>query len=233
MSRGASAAGAVRAIRFLRTRHPRTFREKVRYKMLRDHRPLLVTFADKAAVRAHVAAAVGEHYLPVAYAIVDDPGELQDMALPGNSSSSPRTAAGPRSSYPSPLRKMRDCRRSRAAGCTGMCGRNSRRATTSCGFHAGWVAQLYGQGPNREWAYGSCPAACHRGGAARRRRRRHPRRLQVLRLPRTVCVRAGGHRAVRAAHAGLLPAGLAARATEWRTAVGSSGAAEAVRDSPR
>ena len=56
---------AVRAIRLLRTRRPRTFRDKVRYKMLRDHRPLLVTFADKAAVRTHVAAAVGEHYLPV------------------------------------------------------------------------------------------------------------------------------------------------------------------------
>ena len=31
-----------------------------------------------------------------------------------------------------------------------------------------------------------------------------------------------------ASHAGLLPTGLEARATEWRTAVGSSGAAEAL-----
>jgi hypothetical protein len=35
----------------LRTRKPHTFRDKVRHKVLRDHRQLLVTFADKAAVR--------------------------------------------------------------------------------------------------------------------------------------------------------------------------------------
>ena len=94
---------AVRAIRLLRTRRPRTFREKVRYKMLRDHRRLLVTFADKAAVRTHVAAAVGEQYLPVAYGIVDDPGRCKTWRCPGNSSSSPRTAVVPRSWYPSRL----------------------------------------------------------------------------------------------------------------------------------
>jgi hypothetical protein len=41
----------LRAFRLLRTRKPHTFRDKVRHKVLRDHRQLLVTFADKAAVR--------------------------------------------------------------------------------------------------------------------------------------------------------------------------------------
>ncbi|MBJ7386137.1 MAG: hypothetical protein JHC55_16800, partial [Mycolicibacterium sp.] len=39
----------VRALRLWRTRKPSTFRDKVRYKMLRDRRALVVTFADKAA----------------------------------------------------------------------------------------------------------------------------------------------------------------------------------------
>jgi hypothetical protein len=54
-------------VRGWRLRHPsrsRTLNEKVRYKMLRNHRPLLVTFAGKEAVRDYVAAAVGEAYLP-------------------------------------------------------------------------------------------------------------------------------------------------------------------------
>src|SRR4051812_45450461 len=72
----------VRAVRLWRTRNPRTFREKVRYKMLRDHRGLVVTFADKAAVRDYVAEAVGQQYLPRSYAIVDDPVALSDVELP-------------------------------------------------------------------------------------------------------------------------------------------------------
>ena len=56
---GASGAAWCVCARLWRTRQPRTFTEKVRYKMLRDHRPLMVTFADKAAVRGHVAAVVG------------------------------------------------------------------------------------------------------------------------------------------------------------------------------
>ena len=57
----------VRMARLWRTRKPTTFREKVRYKMLRDHRDLIVTFADKAAVRDHVASVIGERYLCLLY----------------------------------------------------------------------------------------------------------------------------------------------------------------------
>ena len=72
----------VRAARLWRTRHPRTFREKVRYKMLRDHRTLVVTFADKAAVRDYVAGVIGPEFLPHAHAILDDAAELAGVALP-------------------------------------------------------------------------------------------------------------------------------------------------------
>lgn len=147
----------VRAVRLWRTRNPRTFREKVRYKMLRDHRELVVTFADKAAVRAYVAAAVGENYLPDAIAILDDPSELTTAALPtayvlkpthGSgaalivSGSAPRDARVPtdrgsweyrhvRPEFVSPAELVR--------------------------LSDGWVTQLYGQGPNREWVYGKVP----------------------------------------------------------------------------
>jgi hypothetical protein len=50
--------------------------------MLRDRRDLVVTFADKAAVRDYVAEVVGQQYLTRAYAIVDDPTALLDVNLP-------------------------------------------------------------------------------------------------------------------------------------------------------
>jgi len=148
---------AVRVMRLLRTQNPRTFRDKVRYKMLRDHRPLLVTFADKAAVRAHVAAVVGEHYLPVAYAIVDDPGALQESALPREFVVKPTHGSGAAivvsDSAPEHARLP--------AEPDSWVYRNVRPEFAArddiVRISRGWVAQLYGQGPNREWAYGYVP----------------------------------------------------------------------------
>ena len=148
---------AVRAIRLLRTRRPRTFREKVRYKMLRDHRRLLVTFADKAAVRTHVAAAVGEQYLPVAYAIVDDPGALQDMALPREFVVKPTHGSG--AAIVVSEAASEDARLPSEPG--SWMYRNVRPEFAErdeiVRIARGWVTQLYGQGPNREWAYGHVP----------------------------------------------------------------------------
>ena len=62
--------------RRLRTRHPRSFTEKLQYKMIRDRRPLVTTFADKVAVRDYVAGTVGEEYLTDLYAVADDPVNL-------------------------------------------------------------------------------------------------------------------------------------------------------------
>src|ERR1700712_1436534 len=144
----------VRLMRLWRTQRPRTFREKVRYKMLRDHRPLVVTFADKAAVRNYVADMVGATYLPRAYAIVDDPQDLHGVDLPDRyvlkpthgsgaavivSPSGPPEARLPSEEHSWVYRHVRPEFASRS------------------GLEAvarGWVSQLYGQGPNREWVYG-------------------------------------------------------------------------------
>ena len=147
----------VRTFRLWRTRHPRTFREKVRYKMLRDHRPLIVTFADKAAVRGFVAARVGERCLPRAYAIVDDPAELRDLKLPTAYVVKPTHGSGAAivvsESAPADARLPSDpgswvYRHVRPEHA-------SREDVVR--IARGWLAQLYGQGPNREWAYGHVP----------------------------------------------------------------------------
>jgi hypothetical protein len=147
----------VRWWRLWRTRRPRTFTEKVRYKMLRDHRPLLVTFSDKAAVREHVAAALGDHVLPRVHLVTPDPSDLVGAALPSSYVLKPTHGSGvavivsdgaaeaarlPERRYGwvyrhvrpehAPIEELVDLARS-------------------------WLAQLYGQGPNREWAYGHVP----------------------------------------------------------------------------
>ena len=134
-----------------------TFTEKVRYKMLRDHRPLLVTFADKAAVREHVAQRVGDRYLPHAFGIVDDPAGLLDLELPDRyvvkpthgsgacivvSPQAPADAELPPAEWSWVYRHVRPDAAPRA--------RLAEIARV-------WSTKLYGQGPNREWAYGRVP----------------------------------------------------------------------------
>jgi hypothetical protein len=147
----------VRLARLWRTRRPRTFREKVRYKMLRDHRDLVVTFADKAAVRDYVADRVGAAYLPEAYAIVDDPWMLPAQRLPERfvlkpthgsgaaivvSPEAPADAVLPDDPGSWVYRHVRP---------------EAADAETLARIGAGWVAQLYGRGPNHEWVYGRVP----------------------------------------------------------------------------
>lgn len=147
----------VRLARLWRTRNPRTFREKVRYKMLRDHRPLVVTFADKAAVRTYVADAVGSHVLPAAYAVLDDPHDLRSLDLPDRYVVKPTHGSGaaiivspsapPQARLPAPEHSWvyRHVRPE-------VVGRPQLEAVAQ-----GWLDQLYGQGPNREWVYGRVP----------------------------------------------------------------------------
>ena len=147
----------VRALRLWRTRRPVTFTEKVRYKMLRDHRPLLVTFADKAAVRDYVADRVGAEYLPTAFAILDDARDLAKMTMPLAYVVKPTHGSGaaivvslqapPEATLPPPE--------------WGWVYRHVRPEAVPPGslvpIAAGWLEKLYGQGPNREWAYGQVP----------------------------------------------------------------------------
>jgi hypothetical protein len=147
----------VRAARLWRTREPETFREKVRYKMLRDHRPLVVTFADKAAVRSYVAAVVGDRYLPRAYAIVEDPAELERSELPESYVVKPTHGSGA-ALVVSPQAPL-DARLPTDEGSWTYRHVRPEHAPRSevVRLARGWVAQLYGQGPNREWVYGRVP----------------------------------------------------------------------------
>lgn len=54
----------------------------VRRKMRTDRRPLLKVFADKLEVRKHVAAIVGEQYLPRLYGVIDLPRRPLPAELP-------------------------------------------------------------------------------------------------------------------------------------------------------
>ena len=147
----------VRWSRLWRTRRPQTFRDKVRYKMLRDHRPLMVTFSDKVAVREHAASIVGAHVLPRLHAVCADAAELRHEALPGEYVVKPSHGSGV------------------AVIVSDTADADARLPEPQHGWtyshvrpeHAdrdelvalaeSWLAQLYGQGPNREWAYGHVP----------------------------------------------------------------------------
>ncbi|MCZ0731589.1 ATP-grasp fold amidoligase family protein [Mycolicibacterium iranicum] len=147
----------VRLTRLWRTRHPRTFRDKVRYKMLRDHRALVVTFADKVAVREYVAEVVGAQYLPHLHAILDDPEALFDADLPDGYVAKPTHGSGaaivisdrapmearlPRAQHSWVYRHVRP---------------EFARRGELVEIARHWMSQLYGQGPNREWVYGRIP----------------------------------------------------------------------------
>lgn len=147
----------VRALRLWRTRKPSTFRDKVRYKMLRDRRALVVTFADKAAVRDYVAAAVGDEYLPHAYAVVADPEALRGIDLPESYVVKPTHGSGA-AIVVSPAAD-RGARLPSEPDSWVYCHANPEHAPREdvIAIAAGWVRQLYGQGPNREWVYGRVP----------------------------------------------------------------------------
>jgi hypothetical protein len=129
----------------------------VRYKMLRDRRALVVTFADKAAVRDHVAAAVGDHYLPRAYAVVADPEALREVDLPDSYVVKPTHGSGA-AIVVSPAAD-RDTGLPSEPDSWVYCHVHPEHAPREdvIAIAAGWVRQLYGQGPYREWVYGRVP----------------------------------------------------------------------------
>lgn len=147
----------VRAVRLWRTRRPRTFRDKVRYKMLRDHRGLVVTFADKAAVRDYVADTIGPEYLPRAYAIVDDAAQLADVPLPADFVVKPTHGSG--AAIVVSGRAPADATLPTDPGSWVYSHVRPEAAPRAelIRVAAGWLTQLYGQGPNREWVYGRVP----------------------------------------------------------------------------
>lgn len=73
---------------------PVTFNEKVRYKMLKDRRPLLTVFADKVAVRDYVASRVSPSLLSELYLVANSPEALEQAALPREFAVKPTHASG-------------------------------------------------------------------------------------------------------------------------------------------
>jgi hypothetical protein len=63
-------------------RRPESFAGKVRWKMLKDRRLLLTTFADKVAARRYVGRVVGADCLTECHAVASDPRDLDRQALP-------------------------------------------------------------------------------------------------------------------------------------------------------
>lgn len=147
----------VRAGRLWRTRRPRTFTEKVQYKMLRDRRPLLVTFADKAAVRDYVADRIGAQYLPTGYGVVADPDEVWALDLPPSFVVKPTHGSGAVVAVrpdaptgvvlPSPEHWW---------VCTEIRPEDLDRAAFAA-LARSWLRTLHGHGPNTEWAYSFVP----------------------------------------------------------------------------
>lgn len=125
--------------------------------MLRDHRQLMVTFADKAAVRAHVAAAVGDHHLPEQYFLLDDPQQLREITIPTACVIKPTHGSGVAIivSDDAPVdARLPEVNGSWVYRHVQPAALDIDRLVALC---SAWTAQLYGQGPNREWAYGHVP----------------------------------------------------------------------------
>lgn len=148
---------AVRLWRLAKTSRPQTFNEKVRYKMLRDRRPLVVTFADKAAVREYVAAKVGAEYLPRAYGVLEDAAQLTTLDLPDEYVVKPTHGSGavvvvsrqapPDTRLPEPgdawtYRQVRP---------------GTFASADLARVGGEWLADAFGGGPNQEWAYSRIP----------------------------------------------------------------------------
>ena len=144
----------VRAARMLRTRNPVTFNDKVRYKMLRDHRPLLVCWADKAHMRRYVGATVGVHFLPRALHLLESAEELRGAEFPEAFVLKPTHGSG--ACVVVDERAPREARMPLAKyGWTYTHVRPEhadREQLVDLAAH--WLGQRYGRGPNHEWAYG-------------------------------------------------------------------------------
>src|SRR3954469_8927044 len=61
---------------------PATISQKIRWRMIKDRNPLLITFAEQLAARDPVDERVGSEVLTRLYAVADDPDDLDFDALP-------------------------------------------------------------------------------------------------------------------------------------------------------
>jgi hypothetical protein len=147
----------VRWSRLWRTRRPLTFNDKVRYKLLRDRRDLVVTFADKAAMREHVRALVGAEHLPELVVLLDDPAELATVDLPRTFVVKPTHGSGACVVVSDRAPEQARLPAAEAGwSYTYVRPEHADRAALAA-IGAQWTRTLYGRGPNHEWAYGRVP----------------------------------------------------------------------------
>lgn len=66
----------------MRSRNPKTFQQKIFYKMAYDRRNIVTLFADKVLVRDYVAKIIGNQYLIPIYGIYQTPEEISLNDLP-------------------------------------------------------------------------------------------------------------------------------------------------------
>jgi teichuronopeptide biosynthesis TupA-like protein len=62
--------------------NPRTFNEKIAYKLIHDRRPLLTRLADKLRARDYVAERIGPEYLSTIHQVCRSPDEIDWQRLP-------------------------------------------------------------------------------------------------------------------------------------------------------
>jgi len=74
--------------------NPKTFAEKVRYKMAFDRNPILQVWADKVAVREYVSETIGAEYLTNIFGTFRNPEDIWLAALPTNFVIKPNHASG-------------------------------------------------------------------------------------------------------------------------------------------
>jgi hypothetical protein len=73
---------AYRTLEGLAGHDPETFRDKIRFRMAWDRRPVLTTCVDKLAARGLVAERVGEQYLPRLHGVWSDAQDIPFDRLP-------------------------------------------------------------------------------------------------------------------------------------------------------
>ena len=77
-----------------RAKNPKTYADKVLYKMAFDRNPILSIWADKVAVRDYVSETIGEEYLSRVFGIFQEPVKISREDLPTNFVIKPNHASG-------------------------------------------------------------------------------------------------------------------------------------------
>ena len=76
------------------SRNPKSFQEKILYKMAHDRRPIITTYADKVIVREYVKEKIGEEYLIPLHGIYQNISKISLSDIPENCVIKPSHGSG-------------------------------------------------------------------------------------------------------------------------------------------